>query len=221
MAEIDARLPQLELIRPWDAVILAAGDFPSSARALQALREAPHLVCCDGAWEGLRDAGLKADRVIGDGDSLTAADKAELGETFVHISEQESNDLTKALRYASAQGWTRLLLLGATGKREDHTLGNISLLVRYNRMGLRTAMLTDRGLFIIGQSDAEYTACKGQQISVFNIDCCHLSSEGLVYPVRPFDHLWQGTLNEAQGETFRLQADGCYLLYCVADDTAG
>ena len=120
MAEIDARLPQLELIRPWDAVILAAGDFPSSARALQALREAPHLVCCDGAWEGLRDAGLKADRVIGDGDSLTAADKAELGETFVHISEQESNDLTKAVRYASAQGWTRLLLLGATGKREDN-----------------------------------------------------------------------------------------------------
>ena len=46
-------------------------------------------------------------------------------------TEQETNDLSKAFRYCLKRGWKKLFILGATGKREDHTMGNISLLSDY------------------------------------------------------------------------------------------
>ena len=38
--------------------------------------------------------------------------------------------------------------MGATGKQEDHTLGNISLLIDYMKAGAQVTMLTDHGMFI-------------------------------------------------------------------------
>src|SRR3712207_9443143 len=82
----------------------------------------------------LHDA-LRSFTVVGDGDSLSKDLKAQLN--FIHVTEQEDNDLTKATRhYASLAGTkpgSRVAFLAATGKREDHTLANISLLLRYYR----------------------------------------------------------------------------------------
>lgn len=51
------------------------------------------------------------------------------------------------MRYARGEGFRRIDILGATGKREDHTLGNISLLFDYMRQGLDVTMQTDYGSF--------------------------------------------------------------------------
>ena len=51
------------------------------------------------------------------------------------ISDQETNDQTKAVNFLLAQGKRRIAIIGATGNREDHTLGNISLLSDYLRAG--------------------------------------------------------------------------------------
>ena len=85
-------------------VILAAGDFPTHETPLKALREADFVVCCDSAYEGIKneELGMKNFVVIGDGDSLPAADKTALGEHWIHVAEQDYNDLHKAMVYATA-----------------------------------------------------------------------------------------------------------------------
>ena len=106
----------------FDAVILANGLFPTAEEPLRLLREARYVVCCDGAachW-------LQCDAIVGDGDSVPE----ELRNRLIQIDEQEDNDLTKATRYCLSKGMRRIVYLGATGRREDHTLGNISLIVR-------------------------------------------------------------------------------------------
>ena len=54
---------------------------------------------------------------------------------------------------------------------------------------------------------------KGQQVSIFNFGCQHLKSEGLRWNSYAYDEWWQGSLNEALGESFSFSADGYYLVY--------
>ena len=49
-------------------VILASGLFPTTERALQYLREADFIACCDGAANACVAAGFHPDVIEGDGD---------------------------------------------------------------------------------------------------------------------------------------------------------
>lgn len=194
-----------------DVVVLANGDFPVHAVPLSLLENATHIVACDGAVAHLTAHDGHADIIaIGDGDSVPD----NLRDRLIQIDEQEDNDLTKATRYCLKQGWRRIAYLGATGKREDHTLGNISLIARYFlEMGVEPLLVTDYGWFVVAQGDTEFESFQGQQVSIFNVNCKHLVSEGLKWQSYPYRQLWQGTLNEALYTVFRLHADGCYLVY--------
>ena len=124
----------------FDAVVVANGQFPTHEVPLSVLSQAPHIVACDGAVIYVPHA----EAVVGDGDSVPA----EFHDRLIRIDEQEDNDLTKATRYCLQRGWNNIAYLGATGKREDHTLGNISLLMRYFReYDVNGIMFTDYGFF--------------------------------------------------------------------------
>jgi thiamine pyrophosphokinase len=147
---------------------------------------------------------------VGDGDSVPE----NLRSRLIQIDEQYDNDLTKATRYCLARGMRRIVYLGATGLREDHTLGNIALLVRYvTELGVDALMATDNGWFVVRQGTAVFDAVPGQQVSIFNFGCRQLRSTGLKWETYPFSQFWQGTLNEALADTFRIDADGPYLVY--------
>ena len=195
-----------------EVVILANGDFPTHAVPLSLLENAKHIVACDGAIASLADHDDHHQDVVvvGDGDSVPDA----LRDRLIQIDEQDDNDLTKATRYCLEQGWHKIAYVGATGKREDHTLGNISLMVRYFlEMGVEPVLVTDYGWFVVAQGDTVFESFPGQQVSIFNVNCRHLVSEGLKWQAYPFRQFWQGTLNEALSTDFSLHADGCYLVY--------
>ena len=190
----------------FDAVIVANGEFPTHDIPLGIMKNARHIVACDGAVNNVSHA----DAVVGDGDSIPSAYEDRL----IRIEEQEDNDLTKATRYCLSMEWRKIAYLGCTGKREDHTLGNISLLMRYYReMGVEGTMFTDYGLLTPACGNRTFNATKGQQVSIFNFGCHRLASEGLRWNCYDFDQWWQGTLNEALTDTFSISADGYYLVY--------
>lgn len=102
--------------------------------------------------------------------------------------------------------------MGATGKREDHTLGNISLLADYMDQA-EVRMLTDYGMFTPIEEDSVFESFPAQQVSVFNIGATELSADGLVYPLSVFTNWWQGTLNEAVGNRFIIHVRGKVLVF--------
>ena len=190
----------------FDAVIVSNGQFPCHAIPLGILKSACHIVCCDGAIRHVPSAEV----IIGDGDSVPD----EYHNRLIRIEEQDDNDLTKATRYCLSQGWIKIAYLGATGLREDHTLGNISLLIRYYReMGVEGMMFTDHGFFTPACGNRTFNSATGQQVSIFNFGCRQLSSEGLRWNCYGFDQWWQGTLNEALTDTFSVSADSYYLVF--------
>jgi len=190
----------------FDAVIVANGEFPSHEVPLEVLDNADYIVACDGAAYNVPEA----DVIIGDGDSMSE----KFHNRLIQIDEQEDNDLTKATRYCMQQGWKHIAYLGATGGREDHTLGNISLLMRYFcEMDIQGIIFTDWGYFTPCQGTNVFESRSGQQVSIFNFGCSNIKSQGLKWNSYAYKELWQGTLNEAIGSHFTIEADGPYLVY--------
>ena len=189
-------------------VILAAGDFPRAEAPLKALREADVRICCDSAAEELVAAGLKPDRIVGDLDSLSPAFQERYAGILTRIAEQDDNDLTKAFHLALTLDPSRITVVGATGRREDHTLGNVSLLLDYAReAACPVEMLTDYGRFTAIFDTATLPAVPGRQVSIFAFDnSLKITSAGLKYPTDAvvFDSLWKATLNEALSDAFTL-----------------
>jgi thiamine pyrophosphokinase len=188
-------------------VILANGNFPTHEIPLRQLEEADLIVCCDGAVEKLAAHGMTPGAIVGDIDSMLPELRQKYNSIIFHDPDQETNDLTKAVRLCVSRGIKEVVILGATGLREDHTLGNISLLIDYSRL-LNATMLTDTGSFRTFDHNVTISSIPGQQVSLFSIDPgLAITSDGLRYPL---DKLrlcswWRGTLNEASGDHFRLE----------------
>ncbi len=190
-------------------VILANGAFPVHPVPQGALHAADMIVCCDGAAEKLVAHGLEPAIIIGDLDSVPAAIKEKYAEILVLDSDQETNDLTKAVNWCISKGIKEVTILGATGIREDHTLGNISLLAEYSRR-IDAVMLTDTGFFRVYDHSVSVASHPGQQVSLFSIDpTLKVTSSGLKYPLDglTLHSWWRGTLNEAEGDSFCLEFD--------------
>ena len=197
--------------------ILADGAPPTHPAARAAFDAASRLVCCDGAYRKARALGRMPDLVVGDGDSLSAADRAALGERFVSIAEQETNDLDKAFRTAVARfGGAGIVILGAGGLREDHFLGNVFRLPGFARAAPDVAMVTDAGTFTVVTGARRYACRPGEAVSVFAPDpAARATSEGLEWPLdgASLAELWRGTLNRTTGTSFRLACDRPLLVY--------
>ncbi len=220
-----------------NTVILANGDFPSHPIPLRLLCESDLIICCDGAVNKLATHlmvdksfanALQGDAphrqgnpitvvVVGDGDSFhpnTSIDQlfAEAGSPLLRYSDedQETNDLTKAIRYAANQGVRNIDIVGATGLREDHTLGNISLLAHHSDL-YYLRLFTDYGSFTPIQSTTRFKSFARQQVSIFNLrsNAATLSSKGLQYPFfdRSFEQWWEGTLNASLGDEFTIEVN--------------
>lgn len=190
-------------------VIIADGSFPTHEIPLSYIKNADKIICCDGSTRSAVEAGIIPYAIVGDMDSIPEELAFRFADRIHTIEEQETNDLTKAVTWCTGQGLNDLVITGATGKREDHTLGNISLLADY-MLSARVLMITDTGFFIPLNARAELPSFTGQQVSVFSIDCDNgITSHGLKYPLKnsKITNWWQATLNESLGETFRLEFD--------------
>lgn len=187
-------------------VILADGTFPVHHLPLSALEEAEFIVCCDGAAGALAAWGIDPGVIIGDLDSVDDVMAERYADRLLRDTDQETNDLTKAVRWSVKAGAAAVTIVGATGKREDHTLGNISLLADYGRL-LNVKMLTDTGIIWPVYGSCSFQTAPGQRVSVFSPGGkVRLTATGLEYPVNDLllDNWWKATLNAATGHSVTL-----------------
>ena len=204
------------------AVIVGNGQFPKKEYPLYLLESADCVVCCDGALDTylrhFRGRNLRRpDVVVGDMDSLSKKTAERFRDIAVKIDEQETNDQSKAFHYILEHfpDVDTVHILGATGKREDHTIGNLSLLMEYAREMRRQDC--GRTVFVDIVSDwstafAITDTCtldvgEGRSVSIICPDnSLNIKSEGLVWPTDNviFDNLWQATLNRASADRISL-----------------
>jgi thiamine pyrophosphokinase len=196
--------------------IVCNGQFPRSRRPLGLLAASEHVVCCDGALSALLRRGITPSVVIGDMDSVSVKALKQYSGQVVRSSDQETNDQTKALHYALS-AWpdvSEIWILGASGRSEAHTIGNLSLLMEYEKSFGLSARGTSLRLvsdyceaFAVYSDRVEFAVAKGQKVSLFSPDnTLVMHSEGLVWPTDAvvWDNWWKATLNRASGTSVTL-----------------
>lgn len=198
------------LLERYRTVIVANGTFPSGEMAVTMLRQAKHIIACDGAVDKLSAAGYTPTAVVGDLDSMLPENQQRWQHCLHPDPSPEYNDLQKALKYCQTHDLDHIALLGCAGLRDDHSIANISIMATYSQW-LDIALVTDYGIFNTLRQTITLPSVPGQQISIFTKDeQLPLTFHGLKYPVkhRCFQHLWEGSLNEATGDTFTVEMHG-------------
>lgn len=207
---------------PKRVVIIGDGKFPKSEYPRYLIRTADFIICCDGALKKfLKNAKAifgeerLPDLVIGDMDSLSLPLRQKYADIIIKIDEQEHNDQTKAFTWAigNIENISSICILGATGDREDHTIGNVSLLMEYARRfnldekGISVEMISDHATIFAVTDTFEMNCGIGRRVSIFSPDnSLKIKSEGLEWPVDDvvFDNWWKATLNRAVTDTVKL-----------------
>lgn len=198
-----------------DVVILAAGDFPHGQVAHALLVGAREVICCDGAAEEFCATGAEPVAVVGDFDSLSEELRTRLADRLHHRPDQDVNDLWKALTLAIERGARRVTVLGAFGRREDHSIGNLMLCAaRMNKVEIQ--MVGDRGVFSFIDSDSTFESFVGEQVSLFTLSpSTEISTIGLRYepPQNRLSAMWQGVSNESLGAEFTIRTNAPTIVY--------
>lgn len=203
-----------------DIVIICDGRFPKTEYPRYLIRSADFIVCCDGALvkflkssKAIFGEERLPDLVIGDMDTLSANMQKKYSDIILKEEEQEHNDQTKAVRWVlnNLKHAETIHIIGATGGRADHTIGNVSLLMEYTRMfdlgETSIEMVSDEGTIFPINDTLEFECGPGRSISIFTPDTTlRIRSEGLMYPTDDviFDNWWKATLNRAATDTVKL-----------------
>jgi thiamine pyrophosphokinase len=178
------------------------GEMPTERILAASLATSALVIGADGGGNLLLDRDVIPDVVIGDLDSFSGVQNAAC--EVIRDSDQETNDLEKALRLALSRGATEAVILGATGYRLDHTLKNLSVLLqfngRFNDIILRDATCDIR---ILPKSYTMETR-PGQAISLFPLSgrAGGIITEGLRYALNDEtleNGIRDGSSNEATG----------------------
>ena len=129
--------------------------------------------------------GIRPDAIVGDLDSISPATRKFFSRVeTIHLRDQESTDLEKALDYLLMKKIYDVVVVGATGGRPDHTLANFSILKKYHRrMRLRYSdsfcelQVIDRSLSL--ESEV------GSVVSLMPLGKCDgITTTGLKYRLR-------------------------------------
>lgn len=204
-----------------NVVIICDGKFPKTEYPRYLIRSADFIICCDGALRKFMRNSTAVfgeerlpDLVIGDMDTLPMSMQKKYSDIIIKENEQEHNDQTKAVRWAlnNLRGIESIHILGATGGRTDHTIGNVSLLMEYTRLfdldGISIEMVSDNGTIFPINDTIEFECGPGRSVSIFTPDnSLKIRSEGLEYPIDDvvFDNWWKATLNRSIADNVRLE----------------
>ena len=203
-----------------NVIIICDGKFPKKEYPRYLISTADYIICCDGALKKFLSNSVSIfgeerlpDLVIGDMDTLSKSLQQKYADIIIKETEQEHNDQTKAVRWAlnNLKDIESIYIMGATGGRADHTIGNVSLLMEYTRMfdlqGVVLEMISDEGTIFPITDTVEFECGEGREVSIFSPDITlNIKSEGLMYPTDDvvFDNWWKATLNKASRDTVRL-----------------
>ena len=189
-------------------VILANGAFPESKVSLTILKKAKNIICLDGATNNLIKHGLEPTLIIGDLDSIESKYKTMYKDIIIEKKDQNQNDLRKALSWVEKNNYRNVKVLGATGNREDHFIGNIFGILDID-YPMDIQLVTDFGVFqILKKGKHVIPSFIGQAVSFFaSKQTAKVSTYMLKYSFIEdnISDCFSYTLNESLSNSFRVE----------------
>ncbi|HVN56264.1 MAG TPA: thiamine diphosphokinase [Anaerolineaceae bacterium] len=196
--------------RAW---IFANGTMDSPREIRGWLEEGDLLIAVDGGSRHLAALGLSPDLLVGDLDSITpdllGRYERQGMEMLRHPVEKNETDLELSLEIAFQRRWKEIRILGATGGRLDHTLGNFGLLFDPRLRGMDVRIVDARFEALAIWDEAEIRGKAGDLLSLIPVqgNAVGVWTEGLYYPLHHetlYPYKTRGISNQFLGERARI-----------------
>lgn len=168
-----------------ERTLLLCNGEPASRSLTRALAaQADLIIAADGGANAARAYGITPDIIIGDLDSIQPATRRRFRSSIIlHVSRQDNTDLEKALDFLAASGYGSVTVLGATGRRLDFTLGNLSVIWNYTAF-LDIAFRGDGWMAMPVGKSLTRSAPPGTVVSLLPFgNCDGITLRGLRYPL--------------------------------------
>ncbi|MBQ1317068.1 MAG: thiamine diphosphokinase [Lachnospiraceae bacterium] len=156
---------------------IASGGTLSAAflSAFLARETVDYWIAAEGGARLLLSCGIKPDLVVGDFDSVGNAFRKEIADRGIRVlaypSEKDETDTGLCMAEAVRLCPDEIVLLGGTGTRLDHTLGNIALLLRYaadpQSAGIRIRLVDEhQTAFVLSANEAGTAGPEGRNVGL-------------------------------------------------------
>ncbi|MFV0541579.1 MAG: thiamine diphosphokinase [Aestuariibaculum sp.] len=140
-----------------------------------------NLICAtDGAYGFLKSKNIKPHLICGDFDST---DIFPENVEIIATPDQEFTDFDKALQLLFNRGYKTIHVYGASGKEQDHFLGNLSVALKWkNRLDL--TFFDNYGRYFLLNENTQLTNCLHKIVSLVPFPEAHgIITQGLQYPL--------------------------------------
>ncbi|MBC5839106.1 thiamine diphosphokinase [Flavobacterium muglaense] len=189
------------------ALIIANGASCNPELLGQLLEWSPLVIVLDSAMDRVMQLGIKVDVLLGDFDRDFDANyykEKQYPIEIVHTPDQNKTDLEKAFDYLIERKIPAANVVWATGKRTDHTITNLTNIVRY-REKLKIVILDDHSKVFLLPKKFEKWYTANSVISLIPIGhVTGIHSDNLFYPLTN-DSL---TIGYKTGSSNHVTADG-------------
>jgi len=189
------------------ALIIANGAACNPELLGQLLEWSPLVIVLDSAMDRVLDLGIKVDVLLGDFDRGFDPEyykEKQFPLEIVHTPDQNKTDLEKAFDYLVERKIPAVNVVWATGKRADHTITNITNIVRYRDL-LKIVILDDHSkIFLLPQKFEKWYPANTtiSLIPIGHVQGIH--SKNLFYPLEE-DTL---TIGYRTGSSNHVKEDG-------------
>ena len=168
----------------FDAVLCLNGQFFNELEIFKS--EVQFIIAADGAANELIMNDINPDVIIGDLDSFNnknhqiyenfnMKDKAPC---FIKIDEQDTNDFEKCLKWIIQQKLKNILIIGFQGGLLEHSVNNLSVLIKY--MDKLNMTILENNRYSIPVSKSIKTILTSEEIiSIIPINDANLFTKGL------------------------------------------
>jgi thiamine pyrophosphokinase len=171
------------------AIIFANGNAPDPEIVKLWTAQTDLIIAADGGARNALSVGVLPHVVIGDLDSLDAADRAQLDRSGVQLivypAHKDYTDLELALRHARKQHATEIVIFGALGGRWDQSLANLLLLTLPELAHIPTRIVDHDLTVQVIRDRAEINGAAGDTLSLIALqgDAHGVTIEGCEYPL--------------------------------------
>ncbi len=172
------------------ALIIGNGNPPSQELLKDRYAWADLVIAADGGAVHLAESGLKPHVLMGDFDSISGSILDEMvrqnqAEIITFQTHKDYTDMELAVNLAVDRGATELVLLGASGSRLDHTMGNILLLNKLLEQGIMGCIEDDHNQIYLIKDALTIKKQDDRRVSLLPLTSRveGVTTKGLSYPL--------------------------------------
>ena len=149
-----------------------------------------YIICADRGLAHARILGLIPNLIVGDFDSTNEEDLKYFKEQGIQIetfdTHKDETDTEIAILRAIQKGATEVTIYGGIGSRLDHSLGNVHLLYKLLKLGIKGKLMNPNNTVFLAEKYVCIKGKKGDLVSLlpFTDKITGVTTKSLVYPLK-------------------------------------